>query len=145
MAQALAEPQFRKADGHALAVWAKDEEGVRLCHHWLTATEQGLDQACCQRLGADAVVLCGRLRRPSALPDKLNGNWLDLFGDPGAVNPREYQHVIATGSNGADFIFFMREHYCFKNGSVGVGDGHNDILHPRIVANQYLALYSVGL
>src|SRR5262245_52754027 len=42
----------------------------------------------------------------------------------------EYQHVVATGSNGADLVIFMREHNCFENGYVWVSDGHEVIVRP---------------
>ena len=61
----------------------------------------------------------------STQPPELESNRLKLLRDPSAVNAAEGQNVVATGSNGAEFVLVMREYCCFNNDSVGVGDGHS--------------------
>jgi hypothetical protein len=46
---------------------------------------------------------------PYTLPFKFDGNWINLFRDPGALKPRECHNVIGTGRYRADFILLMRE------------------------------------
>src|ERR1035441_7104996 len=133
--------QLRNADWNALSLRAEYTERLRLRHHGLTATEQRLDQAGRKFLGANAIVLGDSGRCPTPLPSELDGDRLDLFRNPRAVNASKSQHVVATGGNGADFVFFMREHDCFEDDSVGIGDGHNCIVRPRPSANQSLALH----
>jgi hypothetical protein len=122
---------LRETDRDAGFLWAEYGERVRRRYFRRTASEQRLDEACRKILWANAIVHAGSGRYPSALPPKIDGNRLKLFRDPCIVDASEYQHVITTGSNGADFIFFMREHYCFENDSVGVGDGHEVIVRPK--------------
>jgi hypothetical protein len=131
MAQALPGLQFSSVDGDPVALRAENIERVFTRLSPLTATEQHRDQAGRKFLRASAVVLGGSGRCAAPPPGELDGNRLDLFRNPGAVNASECQHVVATSGNGADFGFFVREHNCFEDGSVGVSDSHNYILRPR--------------
>ena len=73
----------------------------------LIATEQRLDQGR-HFLGANAIVLIWNGRRHVALPLELDGDGFDLFRDPRAVDAAENNNVLATGSNGADFVLIIR-------------------------------------
>src|ERR1035437_6029707 len=128
-------------DGDAVPLCAENIKRVRNHFVRLTSTEQRLDEAGGKFLGAKAIVLGGRRSCAATLPGEMDGHRLDLFRNPGTVNASKSQHVVATGDNGADFVFFMREHDCFEDSSVGVGDGRSCIVRPRPSANQSLALH----
>ena len=132
--------QFGQTDGDAVFLCAENIERVRPSFVRLTATEQRLDEAGCQFLGANAIVLGGNGRCPAPLPREFDGNRFDLFRNPGAVNASECQHVVATGGDGADFVFFVGEHDCFEYSSVEISNGHNCIVRHWVSANQSLAL-----
>jgi hypothetical protein len=95
----------------------------------LITIEERVDQAGSQVSGAEAVTLGERGGCPGALLGEPNGNRLEVFGYPGAVNAGEGQGIVNPGDSGADLMFVVREQDCIENGSLGVGDGHNCILH----------------
>lgn len=123
--------QFRQTDGDAVSLRVEHIERVRLRFLRFTAGEQCRDQVGREFLWANAIVRGGSGRNPTALPFELDRNRLNLFRDPSAVNASKGQYVVATRSNGADFVFVVREYDCFENGSVGVSDGHSYIVHAR--------------
>ena len=120
--------QFTSLDGDAGSVWVEDVKCVRARFDPFITSEQRMDQVRRQLLRANAVVNAGNVRCRTALPVELDGNRLDLFRDPGAVNAGENQGLVAAGRNGADFMLVMGEHDCFENGAVQVGDGHKSIV-----------------
>lgn len=93
--------------------------------------QQGIDQAVGQFLGANAILFGGNGKWLVPLPGKLNDYRIEFLRDPRAVKAREYQGVVTTGGNGADFIGLLRKQSSFEDGSVGTGDGHNCIVRPK--------------
>src|SRR5260370_5058925 len=116
--------QLTAMDGEAASLRAENKKRARPRFVRLRGPEQRLDQAGGNFRRANEGDLGKKGRCPLTLPLELDGNRLNLFRDPGAVNATEGQRVIATGSNRADFVFFVRELDCLENGSIGVGNGH---------------------
>ena len=84
----------------------------------------------CKFLGADTIVLGASGRCPATLPGEPESDRLPVFRQPRVVNASANQNVIATGSNGADFVVFVRQHDGIEDVSIRIGDGHHCICVP---------------
>src|ERR1035437_3529478 len=86
----------------------------------------------CKFLGADTIVLGASGSCPATLPGEPESDRLPVFRQPRVANASANQNVIATGSNSADFVIFVRQHDGIEDSSIRIGDGHRSICVPRI-------------